>query len=928
MKKFLLFLFLLLFSGNAFAQLDTEHWFAPMMTRIGFYPMSVPQHALYFSTNETTPFKVTIYSNNKVIGDVTISRGNPQRFTLFQKYIITEDEKELFKTSRLGVYTKAEKPYYANLRFSISAELGFISSKGRAALGTQFYAVVAPIRKDEKGMNFMTSVLATEDNTTVTVSGYDDILQFSTPQTSTIKFKLDKGESYIIDGDGFEPDNYDGFIGAKIVADKPISITNGNYDGSYPGGGQDIFMDQGVPVERLGNEFALVKGEGTPGNLVENALVVATQNNTEVYVNDSTVPIATLNEGQYYIIPENYYTAQNGNLSNMYIKSTKGIYLYQLFAGSNEGSEADTGDLTYIPPLNCFLPKMVGEIGTVNENPGVGATGRYIRIKKTKLNIITQTGADIKVNGVIPLAIDGPYSLVGNPDWVTYSIQNIKGNITVTSTKAVMMGIIGGDGISGFGGFFAGVSSVPVITKKGGSCVPGIILETNSDLDSYQWQLNGVDIPGATTYTYTPTQSGNYTVLITRGSCSYITAPMRVLNCVRETTENVAICQLLVIQPQFTTSPQNPDPKSVIITKEPERGTVSVDNTTGVITYTPYPRVYGIDVFAYKFCGLSEFEDCEEVTINVDVRKLSIQDDTLLTCNVNGVGIFNLTFSNQNENLPVTKTYYKTFAGAQTEDPTQIITNIMAYTSPGEDVFVLVKTPDGCSEIGKITLAFLQGIDPSLYNGNNCDDNFDGIIQIKLSDITRKLLPSSSGLVVRYYSTDLSAQAGLSNNLPEDYSYTVATTIYMRIESSNCPPIILPINLKIGTTFPLLKSSVTVSNCSYDIENNSNIDLSSYISEFTIDSAANIKYYISLKDAQNQENEINNPVEINSVEIFYIRFSKITFCPAIGILTLNLPRSSKVLKDKRICAETKALLDAVPVLNLTSGARVTRIQVF
>ena len=63
MKKLLLLAFLI-FSFTSKAQLDREHWFAPMVDRAN---TGNSVQRIYMSTNETTPFKVDIFNNNAIV---------------------------------------------------------------------------------------------------------------------------------------------------------------------------------------------------------------------------------------------------------------------------------------------------------------------------------------------------------------------------------------------------------------------------------------------------------------------------------------------------------------------------------------------------------------------------------------------------------------------------------------------------------------------------------------------------------------------------------------------------------------------------------------------------------------------------------------------------------------------------------------------
>ncbi|GEN77418.1 T9SS type B sorting domain-containing protein [Chryseobacterium hagamense] len=724
MNKILLsFVLILLGINTVFAQRDTDHWFAPMAARSSV--LLSPQQALYFSTDSTTPFPIQIFSNNAVIGTVTVSKGNPQTFTVPLSAMITSAESDLFTPISKGLYTKGTRPYYATLRFSVTSHGEILTSKGKAGIGTKFYAVVSPIENITSGsasstlLNFMAGVLATEDNTTVTVSGYSPNTVFTNGWTGvtnpTITFTLNKGQSYIIEGVGNTAANKKAFIGAKIVSNKPVSVTNGNFNGQFAltgsFDGSDTVMDQSVPTDRLGNEFVVVKGNGDISKRMEDALIVATEDNTEVYINAGTTPAAVLNEGQSYRVNEvsnTNYINQGNNHYNMYIKTTKNVYVYQLLAGV-ANSNATIG-FNYIPPLNCYLPRKIDEIGMINILPPT--------TNSVKLNILTEKGAAVTVNGAAPPAAQGPYNVTGTNNWVSYSVPNVTGNMTITSTKAVTAGISGGSGVVGYGGYFAGFSSIPVIAKQTGDCIPGLILEVDDGFDSYQWFRGNTAIPGATSNTFTPTQSGNYTVRVVVGTCAPVVTPVfKVFTCLNQTTKALTVCEgFQSVVPSFTNSTQTYVPSTVTIVTPPANGTAVID-PNGVIIYTPTFGFVGNDTLVYKFCGNDpEFTDCEQVTLTFTVSASpDVNDATLRSCFITATpakGLFNLTTAPVTSTPGATKKYYPSLTDAQ--NGTNPIADPTNYIAPNGVVFVRVSNANGCFRVAKITLVVLPPVYSSL----------------------------------------------------------------------------------------------------------------------------------------------------------------------------------------------------------------------
>lgn len=954
MKKTLLF-FLFFSHLLSYAQLDREHWFPPMVDKVNSYGISYPTYqSIYMSTGETTPFKVDVYFNNAVVATLTISKNNPQKYTIDEadreRIIINplwtaNPAAGLFQPVNMGFYLKGEKPFFASLRFSVRNHGEIQTSKGTAALGKEFRAVVAPLTNATGRQNFMNSIMATENNTKVTVSDYQpDVVFTDEIPRSEITFVLDKGQSYIIEGPDSEYGNQTGYIGAKIVSDKPIVVANGNFNGQYAAiandASSDILMDQTVPINKLGKTFVLVKGNGENSfNLtgeettMEKAIVVAVKDNTKIYVNGNTTPAAVLNAGQFFETLPNTYINQGSDHYNMFIEATEDVYVYQLLAGLGKSPTETgnfgqaTGGFNYIPPLSCYLPKKIDEIGNIDENQYTSnnVTGGSLTVP-TKLNIITEKGAvvDVKRNGtsLVLTAANGPFNVTGNSNWITYSIPNISGNIAIFSSKAVTAGISAGNDAVGYGGYFAGFSSIPMITKTEGECLADgpVRLEVIAGFDSYEWY--NVDDPTtilSTTHFYYPTEAGIYYVKIQTGSCAGVqTENFHFFNCTDYTNYNYVTCSDQIIIPQFALSTQAVNPSTVTITVPPTKGTVTIDAATGNILYKANKNETGIDTFRFSFCGISSLPDCEVIQATIQLNQVVNNDVELVKCNNNNTSIFNLKNAAVTPDLTAQKKYYY--------DSTLLnsIPNSLLENFPGTDgdkIYVHLTNTFGCEDTAIITLKIDNPpiVNEALYTKLHCDEDIDGIIdgryRVNLNTITPIVVPNNAGLNIRYYNDEAEANAGGTNTITGVFIFTNdATPIWIWVKANNiCPPVIRKILLRTGSKISI-NNPVTTFICDNDLNQSVIANLDDYVSLFSTDTNLSVKYYDDLTKAQNNiagENISTNQT-ITGDKTFYYRIAKSGSCDNIGTLHLNFrqPKTSTVLTDQKICGEATTTLDA------------------
>jgi gliding motility-associated-like protein len=517
MKKiFLLYFFLI--SLSCIAQLSKTHYIPPL-TFNDDKGVAPQDHYIYISTPSLTDINVKITAIGGVTTLLKVNHLSPSIFP-----IGNDSNTQLFVTSantgfvqNKGYLIESEGLIYASIRTNAGsgAQAGGIVSKGNSALGKRFRAGAMLNNSTISGLLNFFSVLATENNTIVTISNIPNGTLLANGTIYNAPFppiNLNKNESYLL---AINDNLGSNLIGALIESNNNVVVNSGSFGGTndsttLSNPGRDLGFDQIVGADKIGKEYIFIKGLGS--DVLERVLIIADEDNTDIYANGKSTPVATnLKSGEYYVFDGTAYSK-----GSLYITTSKNVFAYQSIGGTNKNANQN---LCFVPPINCSTPKNVDNIPQIDK---IGST-----IYSGVVNIVTETGASVLLNDS-PI-INSPNTIDGTSKFVYYSVSNQSGDISIKSTKQVYVSYYGTNKNATYGGYYSGFDLKPEITAQiasivEGSCVSNVTLKTNPDPDySFQWIYNDNDLSGEIGNNNIPKLPGYYQVKRSIPSCNLIT---------------------------------------------------------------------------------------------------------------------------------------------------------------------------------------------------------------------------------------------------------------------------------------------------------------------------------------------------------------------------------------------------------------------
>ena len=506
------------------AQLSKKHYIPPFYAH-NEGTVTAQEQTIYLTTPHVSANYTITDGSGNVLQSGTVNSAGFARYDMNgygTPFIADESELNVVLQNK-GLIISSDSAIYANLRINAGSSFpqgGSLTSKGIAAMGNTYRLGHIPSVKAHGRKCSGYSIMATEDGTVININFATPDMTFrgaSPPSSSSpLTVSLNAGECYV--GAIHSQDDVDnlgtGLVGSLLTSNKPIAVNTGSWAGSLRADdGADVGIDQIVDVSLIGDQYVVVRGQGqgTNDDDMEQVMVVAHEDNTVIYVNDSLTAIDTLQAGAHRLIDGSFYKGQV-----MYVKTSKPAYVYQFILGAD--NTTNTQGMNFVPPITCYTSQNINSIPVIEE---IGT-----RTYQGGVTIVTKKGSTLLVNGLPPSVT--PEEAVGS-DYEAYKIEGLTGDVSVTTNSIALVGFFGYAGAAGYGGFYSGFDRVEFTSQVIEDCPPGVLSSTSNLNGSYQWFRDGGLLAGETNDTLAFDVPGDYYVVFTKDDCTDTSSVIEIL---------------------------------------------------------------------------------------------------------------------------------------------------------------------------------------------------------------------------------------------------------------------------------------------------------------------------------------------------------------------------------------------------------------
>ncbi|WP_010522306.1 gliding motility-associated C-terminal domain-containing protein [Aquimarina agarivorans] len=303
-----------------------------------------PESEVTITTADPSVYYKTIQVTKEepILIDLSISLGNTTLFNVIEK--------------SKGLLITATNPIQAVHINDSPHNKTYTVLKGSSALGKNFYAASQTKVLNEQYKNGEThfiSVMATENETDITIEMPANKVLDGIGNSITIR--LNAYETYLVKNiDGTNSIN--NITGTHITSNKDIAVISGAQhvrQNKGIGGAAEGGVDQLVPTKILGTEYILSRG----GTALDYAIVIASEPNTKIYLDDSSEVKSLSNAGDFIEVDYSKNTRRKG-LDALgtphYIHSDKPIYVFHV-----SGLMSDEVGMALIPTVGCTGSKTI-----------------------------------------------------------------------------------------------------------------------------------------------------------------------------------------------------------------------------------------------------------------------------------------------------------------------------------------------------------------------------------------------------------------------------------------------------------------------------------------------------------------------------------------------------------------------------------------